>query len=61
MATIKGVIKDYQLIPHVSGVIGGQVSGTVSSSYIASFQLNGQIVQVRGIGQLGWLTEMKCA
>lgn len=47
MAVIQGVIANYQTATHVSGTSGGEVGGVVSSSHIASFQINGQIAQLR--------------
>jgi len=53
MSVIQGTITDYQTVTHVTGRIVGEVGGSVSSSHIATFQINEQIVQLRGVAPAG--------
>lgn len=53
MNVIQGVITDYQTVTHVTGRIVGESGGSISSSHIATFQVDGQPVQLRGIAPAG--------
>ena len=53
MAVIQGAVTDYQTATHITGntVQGG--GGSVSSTHIATFQINGQTVQIRSVAPAG--------
>jgi len=53
MSVIQGVITDYQTVTHVTGHIAGEVGGSILSSHIATFQINGQTVQLRSAAPAG--------
>src|SRR3569623_2026903 len=53
MAVIQGAITDYQAATHVTGSIGRDTGGLVSSTHIATFQINGQTVQLKGDAPAG--------
>lgn len=53
MAVIQGAITDYQTVTHVTGRIVGEAGGSVSSTHIATFQINGQTVQLRSAAPAG--------